>query len=271
MKENKKSTVIGIIITSLILIFVVAVSNSKIEKISQIGKPFTSFTNSIQNGMVCLKNKIAGNDSFFINVEEMKSENENLKKKNIELEQSLRELEILKAENATLKEYVNLTDKYTEYTTYPAYVIQSDISNYSKIIIINAGKKDGIDVNMTVISDKGLVGHVISVTDDTAKVQTIIDTSSTVTSTISTTRDSIIAKGVIDSNNQLQASFIPTEANVLEGDSVETSGIGGIYPKGIHIGTIKKVVNTKNITNRYAIIETAVDFSKLETVLVITK
>nr|MBP3681362.1 rod shape-determining protein MreC [Clostridia bacterium] len=271
MKENKKSTVIGIIITSLILIFVVAVSNSKIEKISQIGKPFTSFTNSIQNGMVYLKNKIAGNDSFFINVEEMKSENENLKKKNIELEQSLRELEILKAENATLKEYVNLTDKYTEYTTYPAYVIQSDISNYSKIIIINAGKKDGIDVNMTVISDKGLVGHVISVTDDTAKVQTIIDTSSTVTSTISTTRDSIIAKGVIDSNNQLQASFIPTEANVLEGDSVETSGIGGIYPKGIHIGTIKKVVNTKNITNRYAIIETAVDFSKLETVLVITK
>ena len=271
MKENKKSTVIGIIITSLILIFVVAVSNSKIEKISQIGKPFTSFTNSIQNGMVYLKNKIAGNDSFFIHVEEMKSENENLKKKNIELEQSLRELEILKAENATLKEYVNLTDKYTEYTTYPAYVIQSDISNYSKIIIINAGKKDGIDVNMTVISDKGLVGHVISVTDDTAKVQTIIDTSSTVTSTISTTRDSIIAKGVIDSNNQLQASFIPTEANVLEGDSVETSGIGGIYPKGIHIGTIKKVVNTKNITNRYAIIETAVDFSKLETVLVITK
>lgn len=271
MNRNKKSTVVGIIITSLILIFLVTVSNSKIEKWSQLGNPFTSFVNSIQNSMVYLKNKIAGNDSFFVNIEEMKIENENLKKKNSELEQSLRELEILKAENATLKEYVNLTDKYTEYTTYPAYVIQSDISNYSKIIIINAGKKDGIDVNMTVISDKGLVGHVISVTDDTAKVQTIIDTSSTVTSTISTTRDSIIARGVIDSNNELQASFIPTEANVLEGDSVETSGIGGIYPKGIHIGTIKQVVNTKNITNRYAIIETAVDFSKLETVLVITK
>ncbi len=271
MNRNKKNTVVGIIITVLILIFLVIVSNSKIETWSQFGNPFTSFVNSIQNSMVYLKNKIAGNDSFFINVEEMKTENEDLKRKNSELEQSLRELEILKAENATLKEYVNLTDKYTEYTTHPAYVIQSDISNYSKIIIINVGKKDGIDVNMTVISDKGLVGHVISVTDNTAKVQTIIDTSSTVTCTISTTRDSIIAKGVIDSNNKLQASFIPTEASILEGDSVETSGIGGIYPKGIHIGTIKQVVNTKNITNRYAIIETAVDFSKLETVLVITK
>ena len=270
MYKDKKSTIVGIVITVLILIILVIISNSKIEKWSEIGNPFTSFVNSAQNGLVFLKNKIAGNDSFFIDVEQMRSENENLKKKNSELEQSVRELEILKAENTTLKEYVNLTDKYTEYTTIPAYVIQYDISNYIKIISINIGKKDGIDVNMTVISDKGLVGHVISVTDDTAKVQTIIDTSSTVSSTISTTRDSIIARGIIDSNNELKASFIPTEANVLEGDTVETSGIGGIYPKGIHIGTIKQVVNTKNITNRYAIIETAVDFSKLETVLVIT-
>lgn len=270
MSKNRKSTVVGIIITSLILIFLVVISNAKIEKISQIGNPFTGFVNNIQNGMVYLKNKIAGNQSFFINVDEVKQENEILKKENSELQQSLRELEIVKAENATLKEYVNLTDKYSEYTTHPADVIQMDISNYSKTIIINVGKKDGIDVNMTVISDKGLVGHVISVTDDTAKVQTIIDTSSTVTSTISTTRDSIVVRGEIDSDNEIRATFIPTEANVLEGDTVETSGIGGIYPKGIHIGTIKSVVNTKNITNRYAIIETAVDFSRLETVLVIT-
>lgn len=56
----------------------------------------------------------------------------------------------------------------------------------------------------------------------------------------------------------------------MEGYNLETSGIGGIYPKGIHIGTVKQVINTKNITDRYANIETAVDFSKLETVLVIT-
>lgn len=270
MKKNRKNTVIGIIITILILIFLVAVSNVKADKISEISNPFTGFVNAIQNGLVYLKNKIAGNGAFFINVDEMKLENETLKKRNSELEQSLRELEIVKAENVTLKEYVNLTDKYSEYKTHPAYVIQSDISNYSKIIMINVGKKDGIDVNMTVISDRGLVGHIISVTDNTAKVQTIIDSASAVTSTISTTRDSIITRGIIDSNNELKASFIPTDANLLEGDNVETSGIGGIYPKGIHIGTIKQVMNTKNITNRYAIIETAVDFSKLETVLVIT-
>lgn len=122
---------------------------------------------------------------------------------------------------------------------------------------------------MPVISDQGLVGHIISVTDSTAKVQTIIDTANTMSCVITTTRDMLIARGTLEQNSMLKATFIPTEATILEGDKIETSGLGGIYPKGIHIGTIKQVVNTKNITDRYAMIETAVDFSKLETVLVI--
>ena len=199
----------------------------------------------------------------------MQEENEKLKQKNSELEQSLRELEIIKSENNTLKEYVNLKEKYNEFQTVPAYVINKDISNYNDTIIINVGSKDGVAVNMPVISEKGLVGHIISVTESTAKVQTIIDTASTTSCLITTSRDALIARGTLNSSSTLKATFIPTNATILEGDKIETSGLGGIYPKGIHIGTIKKVVNTKNITDRYAIIETAVNFEKLETVLVI--
>ena len=65
--------------------------------------------------------------------------------------------------------------------------------------------------------------------------------------------------------------YIPTDADLVLEDSIETSGIGGIYPKGILIGKIKEIIEAKNITDRYAIVESAVDFSKLETVLVITK
>lgn len=65
--------------------------------------------------------------------------------------------------------------------------------------------------------------------------------------------------------------YIPTDADFVLEDTIETSGLGGIYPKGIIIGKIKEIIETKNITDRYAIVETAVDFSKLETVLVITK
>ena len=208
-------------------------------------------------------------DSFFENINNLQAENEELKKKNSELEQALREFEIVKSENETLKEYVNLKDKYGDYETIPAYVINRDLGNYSNTVVINVGEKDGIEENMTVIADEGLVGHVISTTENTAKVQTLVDTATAVTSTISTTKDTIIVQGTLDDRTVLKATYIPTDASILQGDNVETSGIGGIYPKGVHIGTIKEVFNTKNITDRYATVETAVDFSKLATVLVI--
>lgn len=270
MYKNKKKGIVGIVITIIILILLVTFTNNNFNKISFVENICNVFVMPIQNGFMYLKSKISGNDNFFADMDTLKNENEELKKKNSELEQSLRELEIIKAENETLKEYVNLKDKYKDYNTIPADVINRDISNYSSTIIINVGTDDGIKEEMTVIADNGLVGHVISVTANTAKVQTIVDTATAVTSKISTTDDTIVVQGTLNNKEILKANFIPTDAVVLQGDSVETSGIGGIYPKGIHIGTIKEVVNTSNPTDRYAIVETAVNFTKLNTVLVIT-
>ncbi len=269
MYKNKKTGVIGIIITIIILILVVILSNTNIQEISYIENIFNSIVMPIQNGITYLKNKIEGNDSFFTDIDQLRAENEDLKQKNSELEQSLRELEIIKSENETLKEYVNLKDKYPEYETIPAYIINRDINNFTKTIVINAGEKDGIKPNMTVIEDQGLVGFVLSTTENTAKIQTIIDTSTSVSSVLNSSRETIIVNGTLEDNSTLKATYIPTNATLVENDSVETSGLGGIYPKGIHIGTIKQIVDTKNITDRYAYIETAVDFEKLETVLVI--
>ena len=111
----------------------------------------------------------------------------------------------------------------------------------------------------------------MSSTKNTAKVQPIIDPSSSTSAVLSISRDNMVLKGTLDSDNKLRATYIDTDANLVIEDKVETSGLGGIYPKGILIGTLKEVDETKNITERYAIIETAVDFSKLESVLVITE
>lgn len=269
MNKKKKTGLVGVIITAVILTIVVILTNIKIENWYYIENVFGKITTPVQSGLVYLKNKISKNDNFFVSLEELKEENEKLKAQNLELEKSSRELEIIKAENETLKEYVGLKNKYSQYSSKPAYVIQKDFSNFSKIIEINLGKNDGIDVNMTVISEKGLVGHIISVTDSTAKVQTIVDTSNAISASLKSTRDSILIKGTLEETG-LKATLIPTDASILEGDSLETSGVGGIYTKGILIGNIKKIVNTKNVTDRYAYVEPAVDFSKLETVLVIT-
>ncbi len=268
MYKNKKNGILGISITIAILILIVIFSNREANT-SFFENVANKLVMPIQNGLTYLKNKVSGNSTFFSDINNLKIENQELKEKNSELEQSLRELENIKTENETLKEYLGLTEKYGEYKTMPAYVIDKDISNYSKTIVINVGKNDGIKENMIVIADEGLVGHIISVTDNTAKVRTIIDTASSISCLMSTSKDSIVCKGTLDSNSELKAMYISTDSNIIQGDSIDTSGLGGIYPKGIHVGIIKKIVSAKNITDRYAIVETAVNFNKLNTVLVI--
>lgn len=267
--NNKKKTgIVGIIITIIILILLVFLSNLKLESVSYLENAFSAIVMPIQNGYTYLKNKVSGNDAFFTDMEKLKAENEELKNKNSELEKSIRELEVIKAENETMKEYLGLTQKYTNYKTIPAYIISKDISNYSNIFIINVGKNDGVKPNMTVIADTGLVGYILSVTDSTAKVETIIDTSSAVTATIVGKEDSVVCRGSLE-KGMLKATYIPTNADISEGDKIETSGMGGIFPKGISIGKVKEVNNTLNKLDRYAWIQPDVDFMRLKTVLVI--
>lgn len=266
---RKKTGLIGIVITIIILIILVFLSNVKSGSLSYIENVLSSVVMPLQSGYTYIKNKISGNTNFFTNMEGLKEENEKLKTDNSELEKSLRELEIIKAENETLKEYLGLTQKYTDYKTVPAYIISKDISNYSNIFVINVGKKDGIKENMTVIADEGLVGYIISVTENTAKVQTILDSSSQVTANITHSKDSIICKGSLN-DNLLKATYIPTSADITEGDTLETSGMGGIYPKGVMIGKVKIVENTLNPLDKYAWIEPAVNFDKVNSILVIT-
>ena len=170
MYKNKRSGAMGTVITVIILILLVILTNVNRDNLSYAEGFATSIIMPIQNAFTILKHKVTGDTEFFSNLDTLKKENEELKAQNKELETQVRELEVLKAENSKLQEYANLSEKYQEYETIPAYVIDKDVSNYSSNIVINAGSKQGIEKNMTVIADKGLVGHVISVTDNTAKV-----------------------------------------------------------------------------------------------------
>jgi len=271
MSKNKHSSLFGGIITLIILVLLIFLSNVETSKLSYLESLGSKIINPIQKVFVDLKNKVIGNTSYFDDIDKLREENSQLKNENSDLKEQLREMEILKAENKTLQEDLNLTEKYSNYEAIPAYVINRDVSNYSGNIVLNVGKDDGVEENMTVIADKGLVGHVISVTSNTCKVQVIVDAASTVSATINTTDESIICKGTLENNQILRATYIPTGADLIIGDTIQTSGIGGIYPKGILIGTITDIVTTNNSIDRYAVIQTAVDFSKVYTVLVIKK
>lgn len=267
--NKKKTGIVGIAVTVILLIFFVFITNLELNKFSYIENAFSKLVMPIQSGITYLKQRLTGNDNYFATMDYLKQENEALKQKNEELEEALRDLEIIQAENSTLKEYLNLTEQHQSYKSIPAYIINKDISNYSSIFIINAGSSSGIKENMTVIAAEGLVGHVISVTNNTAKVQTLVDSSNVVSATLESSKDNVICRGTLK-ENELRTTYISPNTVLIEGEKLYTSGMGGIYPKGIYIGTIKKINETKNITDRSFITEAAVDFENLETVLVIS-
>lgn len=226
MQRNKKTGVIGIIITIVILIILVIATNINISEFSKAEGFFGKFVMPIQNGLTFLKNKIAGNDTFFQNINNLKDENERLDNENKELKEKLGELAIIKAENSILREYSKMTEKHKEYSTVPAYIIDKDITNLSETIIINVGEEQGVSPNMPVIAGEGLVGFIVSVTETTSKVQPIIDPASSASSNISTSRDTVVAKGILGDYRNLKLAYIPTEADLVLEDNVETSGLG---------------------------------------------
>lgn len=269
MYRDNKNSKLGIVITIVILVFLVVITNLNNNIWSRIANPFTKITMSVQSGITYLKNKISKNDDYFASIDDLRTKNEELKKENEELKQKKQELEILKAENKTLKEHVKLVDNYSDYDCIPGYVIQRDFSNYSKTIVINIGRKDGIETGMTVVADGGLVGYIVSAEENTSKVQTIIDTASAVSALFANTEKTLVTRGILDSDNRIKGTYIDNDVVVNEGDNIATSGIGGIYPKNINIGKVKEIVNTQNKTNRYVYIETSVDFENLNNILVL--
>lgn len=200
MHKNKKIGIIGVIITIIVLIMLVILTNIDIKNFSSIENVFGKIFMPIQNGIVHLKNKMFSKKIDYEDINVLKEENRKLLEENNKLKEELRDLEIIKAENSTLRAYNNMSQQYKQYNTIPAYIINRDISNLSSTMVINVGSDDGVSSNMPVITSEGLVGYTISVTNKTAKVNPIIDNSSSTSAQISTSKESVVAKGILRKN-----------------------------------------------------------------------
>ena len=157
MSENRHIGILGTIITIIILILIIVLTNVDTSKLSYFNSLTSSITIPVQVTFTKLKNKVTGNSNFFVKMEELEKENEELKLAKSELEEQLIEYEVLKSENETLKEKMNLTEKYSSYSIVSADVINKDISNFGSNLVLNVGIDDGVKKGMTVIADQGLV------------------------------------------------------------------------------------------------------------------
>lgn len=175
-------------------------------------------------------------------------------------------------ENERLRQLLNFTRSNPWYDYKAAAVVGhklgADTSNMLFSIFIDVGARDGVAVDMPVITDRGLVGRVTAVGPNVAEVLLLIDPASAVNARVSNSRVPGIVRGNIDGG--LVMERIPQGETISPGDIVLSSGLGGNFPDKLVIGQVTEVFQRDLDMFQSARIRSTVDFGKLETVLVIT-
>ncbi len=211
--------------------------------------------------------------SNFETLEEVREENEELQEKVDELTTENTRLTQDQYELERLQELYKLDQNYSDYPKIGARVIANNGSNWFSSFTIDKGSNDGVKVDSNVLAGTGLVGIVTEVGPNYAQVRSIIDDSSNVSAMMLTTSDTCVVEGDLDmiDDGRLRFEKLANNDNEIEvGEEVVTSHISDHYLQGLFIGYVSEInVDSTNLT-RSGYITPAVDFSKLQEVLVIT-
>ncbi len=224
-----------------------------------LASPFQAAISSSMNFM----DDIWSHYFFLISVSR---ENDELKRKLAQAENKNSQCREIELSNLRLKEFVKLKDQ-SPFHLEAAEVIAKDASPWYKTIIINKGIDDGVSDGCPVIVSEGIVGYVLTASSSDAKVILIIDRNSSVDALVQRTRTRGLAQG--NPNGVCRFDYALRKLDVKIGDNVISSGFDGIYPKGLRIGYISKVIRRNAGLFQDVELTPYVDFTKLEEVMVV--
>lgn len=206
----------------------------------------------------------------------LKEEYDHLVKQLERYEELARSAADIEQENINLKKQLSFSQNLF-YKHIPAQIIGKDPDNLFSSFVIDKGIKEGIKKNMAVIAfqdgTQGLVGLVVQVGRHESMVMPVYDYNSYVSARFAQSLYEGIVSGQGDPNSPLAMKYIKKRAKdeIQYGDRVVTSGLGGIYPKGIEIGRVSKIIFQEYETSLTVELEPSIDFSRLEYVFVIEK
>lgn len=199
-------------------------------------------------------------------------QNELLKNEVVQLRQQNLTAAEYAAENERLRNLLGYKQTASQFDLMAAQVIGREQATWTSMIVVNRGSSDGVARNMPVVTEKGLVGVVTEVSPNAAKVQLVLDPRCSVGTLIQRPESRVagIVQGNIEDALTPNMINIPKNSDVVEGDIIITSGFGGIFPKGIMVGKVKSLHDDGGGLLEVAVVEPAVDFQRLEDVLIIT-
>ncbi|MDE7037735.1 MAG: rod shape-determining protein MreC, partial [Lachnospiraceae bacterium] len=199
------------------------------------------------------------NKSLQAKVDELTMDNTRLRQEKYELDR--------------LRELFKLSENYSDYEKIGAHVIANTGSNWFSDFTIDKGINDGVQVDSNVLAGSGLVGIVIEAGPNYARVRSIVDDASNVSAMMLSTSDTCMVRGDLKllSDGRLRFEKLPNnDNNIKVGEQVVTSHISNRFLQGLFIGYVSDIEVDSNNLTRSGYITPAVDFSKLQEVLVIT-
>ena len=275
MKAKKQSSLPGKY--WLLILAVICVILMGIEQITDGRGPLKWIANytviPMQKGISYVGRYMSDLSDNFATLEDMKKENKELQSKVDELTIDNTRLRQEQYELERLRELYKLDENYSDYDKIGAHVIANNGSNWFSDFTIDKGSNDGVKVDSNVLAGSGLVGIVTEVGPDYARVRSIIDDSNNVSGMILSTSDTCVVRGDLElvADGRLRFEKLANNDNKIEvGEQVVTSHVSNRFLQGLFIGYISEIEVDSNNLTRSGYITPAVDFSKLQEVLVIT-
>jgi rod shape-determining protein MreC len=215
---------------------------------------------------------------FFENVNDLRNvyeENRVLKAHLDEYVQVAVEVNVLRRQNENLKDALEIQESLYDYNLTPALVIHRSPDRWNEYIGINKGQQDGIERDMAVITSKGLVGKVMHVSQFTATVQLLRDDDRTNRISAMVDAEDIEVFGFIEGFDEqsgaLMLKKVEADAQIEEGQTVVTSGLGGVFPRGLLIGKVVRVELDEYGLTKNAYVEPSASFNNLDYVMIIKR
>ena len=209
---------------------------------------------------------------YYKDYSDLLAENEELRVRVAELERDARQAEADRTENALLRDLLELREQRRDFDLESAAIIDRQNTNWTSTLTLNRGTAHGIEKNDCVVSSEGyLVGVVSSVGYNWSTVLTIIDTDTELGARIFRTQEVAVAEGdlALMGEGKLKLTYLSADAQLLSGDIITTSGLGGFYPGGLVVGTVDTVRTDDDGLAQYAVLTPSARLDTLTEVFVI--
>lgn len=231
-----------------------------------IAAPFRSASSA-------LSETFRGWGAYFTEFDRLKEENAQLKQQIAEMEETVRQAQADRDENQRLREVAQLRQQRRDLHLESARVVAQDTSNWSSLLTVNKGTAHGVAVGNCVVSETGfLIGVISEAGYNWSTVRTILDSESSIGALVFRSGSSALAQGDFSlmGEGRLTLNYLGVSPDVVSGDLIVTSGLGGYYPSQLVIGYVEEVRTSDNGLAQYAILRPEAALENITQVFVVT-